>query len=171
QACDIFLMPSKQEAFGMMAIEAMSCGKMVLALEGTALTDVINAPECGIVCKKNEYADKLQYLINNLDEVKRRGELSLKFAEENYNKNLYVNRIIDVYNNVIKEHKVDIEYQPILEQLNKYYNTINVNDESDDDKKVKKDFTFGIYISNDEKYFIIGILGIKITIKKNKVEK
>ncbi|PTY40497.1 glycosyltransferase [Brachyspira hampsonii] len=171
QACDIFLMPSKEEAFGMMAIEAMSCGKMVIALEGTALTDVINAPECGIVCKENEYADKLQYFINNLDEAKRRGELSLKFAKENYNKNLYVNRIIDVYNNVIKEHKVDIEYQPILEQLNKYYNTINVNDESDDDKKVKKDFTFGIYISNDEKYFIIGILGIKITIKKKKVEK
>lgn len=167
QACDIFLMPSKQEAFGIMAIEAMSCGKMVLALEGSALPDIINAPECGIVCKEDEYTDKLQYLINNLDEVKRRGELSLKFAKENYNKDIYVNRIIDVYNNVINEHIVDIEYKPMLEQLNKYYNNKNLNNKFDSDKKKKKkSFTFGIYISNDDKYFIINILGIKITIKK-----
>ncbi|MEI0525702.1 glycosyltransferase [Brachyspira murdochii] len=168
QACDIFLMPSKQEAFGMMAIEAMSCEKMVLALEGTSLSDVINAPECGIVCKEDEYTDKLQYLINNLDEVKRRGELSLKFAKENYNKDIYVNRIIDVYNNVINEHIVDIEYKPMLEQLNKYYNNKNLNNkfDSDENKKSNKGFTFGIYISSDEKYFIIGIFGIKISIKK-----
>ena len=33
-ACDFFAMPSKAEAFGLMAIEAMACGRPVLSLEG-----------------------------------------------------------------------------------------------------------------------------------------
>ena len=36
QASDIFLMPSTAEAFGMMAMEAMACGKPVLVFDGAA---------------------------------------------------------------------------------------------------------------------------------------
>jgi glycosyltransferase involved in cell wall biosynthesis len=106
QACDLFLMPSKQETFGLMAVEAMSCGKMVLSTKGTAIEHVINSPVCGIAVehKFESYADQLQILINNLDEVKRRGEKSLDFAKEHYDQTEYIKKTIKIYEENIKKH-------------------------------------------------------------------
>ena len=47
-AADFFVMPSTAEAFGMMAVEAMACGKPVVVFEGTSLPEVTFAPDCGI---------------------------------------------------------------------------------------------------------------------------
>ena len=168
QACDIFLMPSKQEAFGMMAIEAMSCGKTVLALEGTALPDVINSPECGIACKEEEYTEKLQYLIDNPNELIERGKKSLDFAKENYNKDVYVERIIEVYKEVMSNHKIDDRYKFILNQLDKYMRERPLpNIKSNNDYyfyKIKPSIFLGLH--QDEKYFTLYLFGMKITIKK-----
>jgi len=40
-AADVFVMPSIQEAFGLMAVEAMACGTPVIVFDGTALPGVI----------------------------------------------------------------------------------------------------------------------------------
>ncbi len=48
-ACDMFLMPSLGESFGMMAIEAMACEKPVVVFDNTALPSVTFAPECGVL--------------------------------------------------------------------------------------------------------------------------
>lgn len=170
QTCDIFLMPSKQEAFGMMAIEAMSCGKTVLALEGTALPDVINSPECGIACKEEEYTEKLQYLIDNPNELIEREKKSLEFAKENYNKDVYVDKIINVYKEVMSNHKIDDRYKFILNQLDKYIKTNPINKSYKNRKEDyhiyegKPSIFFGIY--NNNKYFTLYLFGIKITFKK-----
>ena len=161
QACDVFLMPSKMETFGMMAIEAMSCGKTVLALEGTALPDTINAPECGIACKEEEYTEKLQYLIDNPNELIERGKKSLEFAKENYNKDVYVDKIINVYKEVMKNHKIDDTHRLILNQLDKYMDN---NNETVKNFKNKNLILFGVYYN--EKYFTLYLFGIKITFKK-----
>lgn len=120
QACDLFLMPSRQEAFGMMAIEAMSCGKMVLVLPGTSLPDVINAPECGIAVEASSYANELQRLLDQLDEMRRRGDRSLLFARENYSKHVYIDRMLDVYHDAISSHRQDDGATYVLDQLKKY---------------------------------------------------
>lgn len=163
QACDIFLMPSKQEAFGMMAIEAMSCGKTVLALEGTALPDVINSPECGIACKEEEYTEKLQYLIDNPNELIERGKKSLEFAKENYNKDVYVERIIEVYKEVMSNHKIDDRYKFILNQLDKYI----CNNKFIYDNNI----TNAPAVYNGYKYLKIKILGINLRIKLDKLKR
>lgn len=163
QACDIFLMPSKQEAFGMMAIEAMSCGKTVLALEGTALPDVINSPECGIACKEEEYTEKLQYLIDNPNELIERGKKSLEFAKENYNKDVYVERIIEVYKEVMSNHKIDDRYKFILNQLDKYI----CNNKFIYDNNISN----ALAVYNGYKYLKIKILGINLTIKLDKLKR
>lgn len=105
QASDIFLMPSNYESFGMMAIEAMSSGVPVLSIKGTSLESVTNSPECGLSVEPSEFACSLQDLIDNPDEIKRRGEKSLSFAKEHYNKDTYVHKMIEVYKEVIEEHK------------------------------------------------------------------
>lgn len=174
QACDIFLMPSQQEAFGMMAIEAMSCGKTVLALEGTALPDVINSPECGVACKEEEYTEKLQYLINNPNEIIERGEKSLKFARENYNHEIYVDKIINVYKEVIDNHKLDSRHKFILEQLDKYVSNnkfIYDNNIVSDTSNIINNLTNAPASFNGYRYLKIKIFGIKITIKLDKLRK
>ena len=124
QVCDIFLMPSKQETFGMMAVEAMSCGKTVLAIngEGTSLPEVINSPECGLAVDKKDFAKELKRLISNPKELKARGEKSLKYARENYSQEKYITRMIDIYKEIMKEHNVDENLKVVLSQLKKYSN-------------------------------------------------
>jgi len=56
-ACDVFLMPSLAEAFGMMALEAMACKKVVVVFDGTSLSNVIFANNgCGISVAPNSQA-------------------------------------------------------------------------------------------------------------------
>ena len=122
QACNLFLMPSLQETFGMMAIEAMSCGKMVLAIagEGTALPETINSPECGLAIKEENYAAELERLLEKPDEILDRGNKSLEYALTNYSKEKYISGLLLIYKDVIANHKKDNNSELVLEQLKKY---------------------------------------------------
>ena len=134
QASDIFLMPSKQEAFGLMAVEAMSCGKMVLATKGTALESVINHPNCGIAVEHNAdaYLNELQRLLDNKEEIMQRGDKSYDFAKKTYSEEEFYECILNIYNKVLEYYtlcvkesdKVDIDL--VISQLKKY-NPVSVN--------------------------------------------
>ena len=128
QSCNIFLMPSKQETFGFMAVEAMSCGKMVLALdsEGSALSDVINSPYCGLAVKEADFAQELAMLIKNKCEVLDRGNRCLDYALEHYSKQKYVKGIMEIYKSVIKSHSKSDDCELLLQQL-KTYSVDNTN--------------------------------------------
>ena len=102
-ACDIFLMPSIGESFGMMAIEAMSCERPVIIFNNTAMPSVTFAPECGIlVDNKNSNALKnaIEYYLNNSTECKRRGKLGRELVLQHYGKNKYLNAIKELYEKV-----------------------------------------------------------------------
>ncbi|HRZ19105.1 MAG TPA: glycosyltransferase [Methanofastidiosum sp.] len=122
QSIDIFLMPSKQETFGLMAVEAMSCGKTVLSIkgEGTALPGVINSPECGICVEEENFSKELQKLIMNPKELSMRGEKSLKYARKYYSKEIYIEKMIDIYKEVMGNHKLDKESELIISQFREY---------------------------------------------------
>ncbi len=121
-ASDILLMPSIVDTFGMMAIEAMSCGVLPLVLEGTALPEVINSPECGVASKKDkvEYLNLVQHFVENPKEIEERGQKCLNYSKSNYDYNLYLDRIINVYENSIKRHKLDKNSKHLLSQLKKH---------------------------------------------------
>ena len=108
-ACDIFLMPSIGETFGMMAIEAMACGKPVIIFNNTALPDVTFAPECGVLVE-NKNSDKLkeaiEHLIDNKEEREKRGKLGRKLCEEHYSIEKYNMSLVNLYKKMKKtEHK------------------------------------------------------------------
>ena len=108
-ACDIFLMPSIGETFGMMAIEAMACGKPVIICNNTALPDETFAPECGVLVE-NKNSDKLkeaiEHLIDNKEEREKRGELGRKLCEEHYSIDKYNISLVNLYKKIKKtEHK------------------------------------------------------------------
>ncbi len=99
-ATDIFLMPSTAEAFGMMAVEAMACGKPVIVFNGTALPEVIFAPQGGIAVPCRDVDALLRVLERLIDRAEERlqlGQNALNFARQHYDIKSHVDRMIDLY--------------------------------------------------------------------------
>ncbi|MCL5071864.1 MAG: glycosyltransferase [Actinobacteria bacterium] len=107
-ACDLFLMPSVAEAFGLMAVEVMACAKPVVVFSKTALAKTVFAPKGGIAVDYKD-SNALAATITNLisDSIKRKkiGLSARRIAEENYNFTDYVRRHITLYKEVIKRAK------------------------------------------------------------------
>jgi len=53
-ACDIYAAPSRIEGFGMIQVEAMSCGKPVLSIDAMGIKDTIIHGETGLLAKVGE---------------------------------------------------------------------------------------------------------------------
>lgn len=104
-ACDIFMMPSIGESFGLMAIEAMACSKPVIVFNNTALPKIVFAPDCGIAVE-NKNSEKLmeaiKYLLENKSERLKRGKLARKLVEENYNVDNYNKKMYTLYKEVME---------------------------------------------------------------------
>jgi glycosyltransferase involved in cell wall biosynthesis len=104
-ACDVFLMPSIAESFGLMSVEAMASSRPVICFTGTALPSVTFAPDCGIAVPKGD-ADELlaavERLRQNPQEARTRGELGRKLAEEHYGFDDYVARHLALYQEILE---------------------------------------------------------------------
>lgn len=110
QACDIFLMPSKSESFGMMAIEAMACEKPVVIFDNTALPAVTFAPKCGYLVKNRDAKDlhkAIEYLLDNKEERIKRGKLGREICEKEYAYSSYIGSIGSLYKAVFNKDKKD----------------------------------------------------------------
>lgn len=103
-ACDIFLMPSQAESFGMMALEAMACGKPVVAFNVTTMPEVLNPPWGGLVAKDQdvlEYAKLVKMLIDYPDRRKAIGTAARKRVIKHYNFKDHLNNHLKVYKEII----------------------------------------------------------------------
>lgn len=68
QACDAVLLPSRSEGFGYSALEAMACGKPVVASNNTALAEIVQDGITGITCSTGDveaFAEACQLLANS----------------------------------------------------------------------------------------------------------
>jgi len=107
-ACDVFLMPSTAEAFGLMAIEAMASSRPIVVFDGTSLPDVTFAPDCGIVVKQGDVAglcEAVERLMANPEECERRGTLGRQLVEKHYSYDQYFNKLLMLYEDVIKRKR------------------------------------------------------------------
>ena len=108
-ACDVFLMPSIAESFGLMAVEAMASARPVVCFEGTALPSVTFAPDCGIAVSEKSAA-LLGVAVKRMrecpEEARRRGKLGHRLAEQHYAFEDYVRRHMELYEEVIKRWEV-----------------------------------------------------------------
>jgi glycosyltransferase involved in cell wall biosynthesis len=103
-AADVFLMPSIQEAFGLMAVEAMACGIPVIVFEGTSLPDVIRVPRGGLAVPAMDsvaLAGAIKRLLDDDDLRSELGGQARQVAEREYAFPLYVQRHISLYREVI----------------------------------------------------------------------
>ena len=109
-AADIFIMPSIQESFGLMAVESMACGTPVIVFEGTALPSIVKHGIGGIVIPLKDTKALAEGILNILNDNDLRLKMSAqarKIVEDNYNEDQYVESHIELYKKVISEFKND----------------------------------------------------------------
>jgi glycosyltransferase involved in cell wall biosynthesis len=68
QNADLLLLPSSHESFGMVLVEAMSCGIPVAALKGAGGPDelVVDGVN-GLLCSKEDYSQRILALVNSTE--------------------------------------------------------------------------------------------------------
>ncbi len=106
RAADLFVMPSVTEAFGMMAIEAMACGKPVIVFDGTSLPDITRAPTVGLSVPNGSdeaLANAMRFLAENKDERLRRGVAGRALAEQLYDERVFAWRLSELYGSVASD--------------------------------------------------------------------
>ena len=130
-ACDIFLMPSLSESFGLMAIEAMSCAKPVVVFDNSALPSVTRAPKCGYLVKDRDSADlekAIKELIENPKERMRRGKLGKKIVEKDYQEKKYYDSLRKLYKKVYNKKRKPKKEEKIKETENARQYKFYLND-------------------------------------------
>lgn len=77
--CDVFAMPSKGEGFGIVFLEALACGKPVIAGNKDGSVDALLNGELGILVNPDDENDIVEVLIKVL-----KGEVSKKLTDSEY---------------------------------------------------------------------------------------
>jgi glycosyltransferase involved in cell wall biosynthesis len=107
-AADVFLMPSTQDSFGLMAVEAMACGVPVVAFDGTAVPEVINTPRGGVVvpCRDaTALAAAVNDLLSNSERLSKHKSEARRLAEADYSLEHYAQRHVSLYQEVVERHQ------------------------------------------------------------------
>jgi glycosyltransferase involved in cell wall biosynthesis len=105
---DIVVVPSLQEAFGLVVTEAMACGKPVIGTRVGGIPDQIIDGYNGFLVRPRspeEIAEKIIYLVDNPDEARHMGMNGRRIVEERFNIEKRVEKIIPIYEEVLSaEH-------------------------------------------------------------------
>jgi N-acetyl-alpha-D-glucosaminyl L-malate synthase BshA len=80
-AADLFLLPSHHESFGLAALEAMSCGVVVLATNVGGTQEVIEHGRSGFLCPPNDAENWSRVALEILRDPARRARLQVEARE------------------------------------------------------------------------------------------
>jgi len=105
-AADVFLLPSEHESFGLVALEAMSCGVPVVASNVGGLHEVIDHNETGYLCNPADVECMARIILELFtDEEKRRsiGFKARERAKRDFGKDKIVDQYVNLYNGLLEE--------------------------------------------------------------------
>jgi len=100
QAFDLFVMPSKQEAFGLVAIEAMAMECPIVISSGGSAREIVGAEEFGLLTRPDDAFDlqnKLRTLIENEGTRRKMGVAARAHVKSKYDRRLRLKKTLALY--------------------------------------------------------------------------
>jgi glycosyltransferase involved in cell wall biosynthesis len=103
-AADLVCVPSIQESFGLIALEAMSCGVPVVAYRTSGLTDIIIDGATGFLADpfdKNDFAKKIIHILED-NKLQKKMSIESRLRAENFFdlKNIAISHL-KIYENLL----------------------------------------------------------------------
>jgi glycosyltransferase involved in cell wall biosynthesis len=98
-ACDLFVLPSLEEGFGIAQIEALACGKPVIAAKNSGSLDILTDPDVGILCERADSADFARGIMEGLARSWDRGKIAT-FAAKYRGENI-ARTVLSVYQDML----------------------------------------------------------------------
>lgn len=100
QGCDFYVLSSRHETFGNVLLEAMSCGKPVLATKCGGPSDIVDA-RTGILCERSvEGLTKgIELMLENLDQFKPNEIRS--YVESNFSPMIWAQKLESVFKSIL----------------------------------------------------------------------
>ena len=102
--CDVFSLPSWEEGFGVVYLEAMAHGKPVIACKDQGISDIIKDGENGLLIKPKNVemlVEAIDFLISNPKKAQKIGDRGRKMVLNNYTWEKNVQKTIKIYNEVL----------------------------------------------------------------------
>jgi glycosyltransferase involved in cell wall biosynthesis len=106
QNCDVFCFPTLGEPFGTVVIEAMACGKPVIAVNIGGSSEIIIDGKDGMLVNPGEPLEIARESIRLLTDIKKRmmlGRTARKKVEENYSYRVIAERYDELYQGLLGE--------------------------------------------------------------------
>ncbi len=101
RGASLFVLPSRQENFGLSVVEAMACGVPVLVTPQVNLAPEIEIAEAGWVCELKDLSNALAAVMADEGERRRRGNAAYEFAKR-YSWDKVATELKDLYREIIK---------------------------------------------------------------------
>jgi L-malate glycosyltransferase len=108
--CDIFVIPSITESFGMVTIEAMACGKPVIGTNVGGIPEIIRDGVNGFLVpprSPEDLAEKILFLLKNPALMEKMGNTNAVEAKEKYDLQVKAKKIMQLYNETLSQHNFE----------------------------------------------------------------
>jgi glycosyltransferase involved in cell wall biosynthesis len=101
---DVVVVPSRFEGFGLTAVEAMTCGKPVVASSVDGLAEIISDGENGVLVPSEDvtaFASALSELLNDEERRQTIGMAARRHVIDNYTYHIFRERVKTLYETVL----------------------------------------------------------------------
>src|SRR5690606_6312017 len=104
-AFDIFVMPSRQETFGLVAIEAMAMECPVILSRGGSAREIVGNEEFGLLVRPEDAFDlqrQLKWMISNPVQRRQMGQRARKHVLKTYDRMERIHSTLRLYDRVLR---------------------------------------------------------------------
>ncbi|MCB9030105.1 MAG: N-acetyl-alpha-D-glucosaminyl L-malate synthase BshA [Deltaproteobacteria bacterium] len=104
--CDLFLLPSSNESFGLAALEALSTGVPVIGSNAEGIPEVVKHAEVGYLADIGDVETMASYavkLLSNHKEYDRMSKAAREYAIAEYSKDKLIDQYESYYYEILKE--------------------------------------------------------------------
>lgn len=103
---DIFILPSNYEGLPMVIIEALACGKPVVASAVGGISELLDSQN-GFAVENNAelFAEKIKYILANDDRKRKMGDHAYKTFLQSFTVENMANGYLEIYNKIYKNNQ------------------------------------------------------------------